>query len=134
MRLIAIIFMAHLVIGALSSQNAVHVCVDKIIQQDEDLGAIRNQLCKEVSIQKTIHIYVEGLRSLDYSDCPEDFVAAFKAHIDAWQHLAGICGPFEDLRGEMHDIFEKIDNKEFDQRLDHVWQTWSVVEDLIPKK
>ena len=107
-------------------------CVQNILKQDSILGGIRNHQCEELSLAKTIENYTQALSILNFEDCPPDFYKAFKAHIAAWNEMAVFVHPENDLRGELHDLFDLIkakdDTGEFDRKLKAIWDTWSEIE------
>ena len=69
---------------------------------------------------------------LDFKNCPDPFQAAFRDHRIAWEKLKEFTDDYPSLRGEMHELFDKIkkENKspKFNKLLAEVWRTWEMVE------
>ena len=112
-------------------------CIDRIMASDSSLGAKRNHECEEIPLSKVISNYTTSLSNLDFSNCDEAFILAFEAHIKAWETMIPTMVPYDDLRGEMHDLFDKIDvGKDsliFRKQLAEVWSTWGSVEAVVQK-
>ena len=108
-------------------------CIDQILAADDELGSIRNHACEKIDLAETIQDYIKGLASLDYSNCPEKFTAAFDRHRKAWEAMLPLVGKYPDLRGEMHDLFDELeageDAETFKPLLKGIWDTWKEVED-----
>ncbi|MDJ0645873.1 MAG: hypothetical protein QNJ57_07830 [Flavobacteriaceae bacterium] len=107
-------------------------CVTYILKKDDSLGTIRNHSCEKISLSTTIQQYTSSLNELDFSNCPEDFSKAFKDHISAWNEMTAITDRHDQLRGEMHDLFDiiekSLDSTEFAARLKAIWDTWEPIE------
>ena len=107
-------------------------CIDNILDQDEILGEKRNHDCEVMPLSETIKLYVAGLDGLDFTNCPEAFSVAFSKHKDAWLAMIPITDNYPDLRGEMHDLFDVIEQGEneeaFSPALKTIWDTWAEVE------
>ena len=107
-------------------------CINQIIKKDSILGDIRNHSTERISLSETIDNYSKSLKSLDFSNCPEDFELAFNKHIDAWLDFRKLSDKYPLLRGELHDIFSIIekskDSIEFKSRLNEILETWKLVE------
>jgi len=112
-------------------------CVKMIIADDDSLGTVRNNACKEISLSQTIINYTASLKSLDFSNCPKPFSDAFKSHIKAWNKMLVETDNYPEFRGEMHDIFDQIkagpDSTKFKILEAEIWSTWSAVEDAMKK-
>ena len=110
-------------------------CEETIIEQDSIFGIIRNHASEENSLSKSISNYLAALKSLDYSNCSEQFYNAFYSHIAAWDSLTKVTDNYPDLRGELHDLFKDIeqtkDSTAFTAYLNAIWSTWSDVESQI---
>ncbi len=108
-----------------------------MISIDAQAGKIRNRACEKQSLTKTIEEYVATIDAVDLSNCPREFAAAFKRHIQAWRAMIPLCDPYASLRGEMHDLFKQIEEgaggTAFKKGLDKVWSTWSEVEKAMEK-
>lgn len=130
-----IVILICLAIACQNPENQDIACMEAIIEDDSQLGEIRNHACKEQSLSETIRDYTENLELLDFSDCPEDFKKAFKNHITAWKNMKLITDSHPDLRGEMHDLFDQIkvstDSTIFKARLATIWSTWSEIENAM---
>lgn len=113
-------------------------CLDRVMAQDDSLGKARNHACETISLSETIKQYVSGLENIDYSNCPEAFVNAFKAHREAWTAMMEVTDKYPDLRGEMHDLFDELEKSEdadtFKSLLKPIWDTWALVEKEINKE
>jgi hypothetical protein len=108
-----------------------------IMAADEKLGDIRNHACEDTTLAETVRRYVAGLAALDFSRCPEDFTAAFRAHRDAWEATISFFDQFGELRGEMHELLETIEQGEKAPALQSyirpVWDTWGKVDSIARK-
>lgn len=108
-------------------------CVDRILKQDSIFGDIRNHASENISLSETIDNYANGLKSMDYIKCPEEFKSAFQAHIEAWLEMRKVSDRYPSLRGELHDVFGRIekseDSTEFKLLEKQIWDTWKVVEE-----
>ncbi len=113
-------------------------CVERIIAADETLGDIRNHACEKISLSQTIKNYVAELKALDFNACPSDFTDGFDAHTSAWEDMVAVTDHYPNLRGEMHDLFDKIKEgehaMEFNLRLKAIWDTWGSIESAIKKE
>ena len=111
----------------------------RVLAADEDAGAVRNEVPHAAPVAQAVRDYVKDLDALDYEGCPADFVAAFRTHRDAWVLMGEYLEPFGDLRGEMHDVFDRIgvDSNptagEFQRLLGDVWSTWGEVETSLAR-
>lgn len=107
-------------------------CIENIIEQDSELGNMRNHACEKQSLSATIDDYVASLDKLNYNNCPSEFTLAFEEHIEAWVNATEITDLYPDLRGEMHDVFAIIesgpDSTEFKYLVAEIWSTWEQVE------
>ena len=110
-------------------------CIDRIISGDSEYGTIRNHDPEEMPISQAIVNYVRNIRSMDYSNCPEDFSSLFNAHILAWEELIPLTEKHLELRGEMHDVFNEIeksgDADQFNQGVKKIWETWGELEEWM---
>ena len=110
-------------------------CVDFIMKQDDSLGTIRNHFCETSSLSETITQYANSLTDLDFSDCPNEFTSAFNKHIEAWRQMLPIANQNNELRGELHALFDKIevseDSIQFKIKLKGIWDTWADIEKAI---
>ena len=108
-------------------------CIEDIFEKDSVLGEIRNHAPKAMALSEAINSYTHDLESLDFSNCPENFTASFKKHIEAWKMVTKVSDKYPALRGELHDIFEALetgsDSTEFKLLLKEVWDTWNVVKE-----
>ena len=107
-------------------------CVDHIFKKDDSLGTVRNHASEEISLSETIKRYTAALNHLDFSNCPDEFSAAFNEHIVSWNQMEDVTDKYPDLRGEMHDLFDIIDKSrdsiEFRSHLKAIWDTWEPIE------
>lgn len=113
-------------------------CIDRVIALDNSLGKIRNHDCKTVSLSQAILNYTQGIKKIDYSNCPETFIVAFEKHRQAWLEILSVTDEYPNLRGEMHDLFkilEEGNNKEdFKPLLESIWDTWGEIEKSMEEK
>jgi len=120
--------------------------IRRILAEDEELGGIRNHACEDTSLSATIRQYVAAIDALDFNACPADFTTAFQKHRAAWAASVPFFAQFDDLRGEMHDLFtiiekgDKAQKAAFDEKLKLIQSTWMEVEalarryDALPKE
>ena len=107
-------------------------CMERVLKEDEAHGTERNHASETISLGKTITNYTQRLRGMDFGNCPEAFELAFYTHSQAWDSLVPIANRYPDLRGELHSIFDTLeqsqDSTEFKRLLALVWSTWENVE------
>ncbi len=110
-------------------------CIRHVIAMDDSLGTIRNHACEAISLSETIQAYVDGMKTIDFTDCPIAFEAAFRKHIQAWEEMKKHTDKYPNLRGEMHDLFkileEKKDKEAFKPLLATIWDTWKELENAM---
>lgn len=108
--------------------------VRSVLAQDDSLGTARNHAPETMPLTQSIRDYVAGLEAIDFSGCPEDFTTAFARHRAAWERSVDFFASFDELRGEMHDLFEQIRQGDADTRTrlesveEDIWGTWAEVE------
>ncbi len=107
-------------------------CIPRILAQDDSLGTLRNHACKEVPASAAIRTYIRQLQDLDFRGCPAEFTRAYAAHRTAWEGVLPITDRHQELRGEMHDLFDRLERSSdsilFQQRVAAIWSTWDAVE------
>jgi hypothetical protein len=107
-------------------------CIEQLFALDDSLGKVRNHACNTISLSETIDQYYKGINEADFLNCPEKFQIAYKNHQKAWLDIKNVTEKYPELRGEMHDLFDKIksgkDSSVFKQYLDAIWNTWAEVE------
>jgi hypothetical protein len=107
-------------------------CIEHVLKSDSILGGIRNHASEHISLSETINNYTGELKSLDFTNCPEEFRSAFDQHMDAWNDMIRVTDKYPGLRGEMHAIFGDLersaDSTEFKILLKQIWDTWGSVE------
>lgn len=112
-------------------------CIQGILAQDAALGEIRNHACDSLPLKDVILDYARALESLDYENCPKEFVYVFMSHIKAWKDIMPVVDHYPNLRGEMHELFSLLSDSNhkdlFNQRLNAIWRTWEEVETMIPR-
>ena len=115
-----------------ASNESEQDCIDAILREDTALGDTRNHACETASLADAIQQYVDALSALDYEGCPREFSKAFEAHIDAWAAMKTFTEQFADMRGEMHDLFYKLERgeqaEEFKPLLKAIWDTWAPIQ------
>ena len=109
-------------------------CIESILKKDSVLGQIRNHASEQISLSETIDNYTNSLKSLDYSDCPDNFTIAFHEHIEAWLELKKASDKYPELRGELHEVFSELEKKkdslEFKSFETKILDTWETVEKI----
>lgn len=107
-------------------------CIETALSLDDQAGRIRNHACESTSLSQAILNYTQSLEQIDFSSCPKDFKAAFEGHIRAWQAAMEITDKYPNLRGEMHDLFKRIeegqDGEKFKSKVKAIWDTWAEIE------
>ncbi|NND44119.1 MAG: hypothetical protein HKN58_02260 [Xanthomonadales bacterium] len=111
--------------------------IESVLEQDSRLGAERNEATRHMPIARVIEQYVAGLDALDLASCPEDFMLAMRRHRDAWQASVKFFEAYPELRGEMHEVFERIRAQGAAARSGlegaeaAIWGTWAEVENAV---
>ena len=107
-------------------------CVKYILARDDSLGRIRNQACKTIPLSETIKQYVRSVNDLNFGNCPPEFKRAFESHMLAWKQMQEFTNQYPEMRGEMHELLDKIEEGEnsetFKPILKNIWDTWADVE------
>ena len=107
-------------------------CIDRVLAIDDSLGAIRNQASHNIPLGHVVRVYVRDLERVDFDACPEEFTLSYKEHVKAWKDMLPVLDKHDDLRGEMHDLFDQLEKgpgaTKFRVRLDAIWSTWDKVE------
>lgn len=111
---------------------AERTCMDKVIAEDDSIGKIRNKECKTLSLSQTITNYTERMKKIRMEDCPKEFSKSFSQHIDSWNKLLEVTDKYPEMRGEMRDLFKKLEKSQdsvvFRKLKNNVWDTWDLVE------
>lgn len=108
--------------------------IDRVLNMDALISQQRNLATHHVPIADAIRIYLTGLDAIDFEDCPQGFTSAFRKHRDSWEKSLAFFESHADLRGEMHDVLDKIREKgtdaatALDGHFKHIMDTWSEVE------
>ena len=107
--------------------------IDKILEQDTELGTIRNNQPYQIPLHQAVKNYCNSLRQLDYSKTPEVFSLAFIKHVEAWEAAIPEFEKFSELRGELHEIFEKIkpQSEDFLKLESAIWSSWADIESVV---
>ena len=115
-----------------SIKSPEQICIERIIKEDESLGTIRNNACKNLPLSQSIKDYTEGIEKLNFENCREKFTRAFNKHKEAWTDMIPVTNNYPTLRGEMHDLFARLEKgdhaEEFKKRLKLITDTWTAVE------
>jgi hypothetical protein len=86
-------------------------------------------------ISQSIVQYVEAMNKLDFKQCPTQFTQGFTHHKNAWAALLSVTDKYPTLRGEIHELFDKIektsDAEEFEPLLKSIFDTWTEVESAM---
>lgn len=108
-------------------------CVKQIFEKDSVFGHIRNYDSEKGSLTEAINNYVKNAKTLDFSNCPEGFEAAFQKHVDAWRDFRKVSDKHPTLRGELHEVFAVIEKTEdstvFKSSLKQIFDTWTEVKE-----
>jgi predicted enzyme related to lactoylglutathione lyase len=104
-----------------------------VLAQDKALGSIRDRASESGPLADAAQAYVVAIDALDFSECPPEFVEAFRTHREAWQDAVPMLERFPQLRGEMHDLFDQLkqdpDTRSDMEALDkRIRDTWAEVE------
>lgn len=110
------------------------VAMKRVFEADRVLAKVRDHFSETGSLDKAVSIYVMGLDNLDFNECPKSFHEAFVKHRDAWQKSVPFLSQHSELRGEMHELFDKI--REMDEEVSSklnghfksIMDTWTDVE------
>ncbi len=108
--------------------------IERILEMDRILGKKRNLICEHASAATAVRAYLIGLDAIDFRPCPKEFVAAFRAHHNAWESSIPFLQIHDSLRGEMHDLFDKIrqlndeQRTQLDKHVREITETWTMVE------
>lgn len=105
--------------------------IARVLAADDEAGRRRNHACESAPLTEAIEAYLDELEALDYDGCPEEFAAAFRRHRQAWRDSLGLFGRYRQLRGEMHELFERIraqDAAALEAVEAEIWGTWDEVE------
>lgn len=111
-----------------------HAEVGRILEMDRILGKQRDLVCQHASAATAVRAYLIGLDVVDFQACPQEFVAAFRAHRNAWEQSIPFLEDHDSLRGEMHDLFDQIrqlgdeQRTRLDKHVREITETWAVVE------
>lgn len=112
-------------------------CIESVLTIDDSIGRIRNHACETVSLSLAIEKYTREIRALNYENCPEGFIHAFRNHLTAWDDMIEITDDYPEWRGEMHVLFDSLnssaDSVPFNQKLEDIWNTWEEVEKFSNK-
>lgn len=113
--------------------DEVRAAIDDILQQDKKLGSIRNNQPHQIPLHQAIINYCNSLRQLDYSKTPAVFKTVFFKHIKAWEAAVPEFKKYQDLRGELHDVFEilKPQSEMFLILESGIWSSWADVESVV---
>jgi hypothetical protein len=111
--------------------------IERVLAIDARLGSVRNERTRQWRLAETACWYARELEALDYEGTPPAFECAFRGHARAWNAFGkavGRCAAFDDERGEMLEVIERLLNADqagvdtIRRRLDDEWATWSEVE------
>lgn len=106
--------------------------MDRVIAIDDSIGKIRNKECRTLSLSQTITNYTEKMKQINMEGCPKEFSKSFDQHITSWNNLLQVTDKYPQLRGEMHDLFQKLEKSQdsavFKKLKNDVWDTWDLIE------
>ncbi len=110
--------------------------IAQVLAMDSVLSRQRDQLPEKHSLATAVSVYVHGLDSIDFSECPTEFASAFKQHRDAWNDSIPFFEKHDGLHGEMQEVMGKIRQmdqtvvSELDRYLVHIMDSWTEVENI----
>ncbi len=113
--------------------------IRKALAADSKLGSARNAATADEDLATVIENYVDAMDDIDCTACPVDFRDALRRHRQAWRDSIDFFSQFDELRGEMHEVFNQIRAQGSEARhgLETVerpiWETWREVEDVARK-
>ena len=121
--------------NAIKSESDKHLdAIALVFISDDSLGTVRNLQPMDDGLSVAIQDYTAALNALEFQSCPVAFKDAFTEHIKAWEDMLEVTIQYDDMRGEMHDLFDKIelskDSSIFKEKLDAIWNSWYPVEDF----
>lgn len=130
--------------GALPAQaesergdKAYRSAMQAVLEQDSEFGRVRNHAPESGTPAAAIRGYVANLDRIDFSGCPRAFTRAFRQHRDAWEATLPLLDQFDELRGELHEVFEVIRARDAETRAaleqveQPIWSTWGDVEAAV---
>lgn len=107
-------------------------CMNRVIALDDSLGKVRNHATEREPMSQVIRAYAAAMQEINYSNCPEEFREAFEKHRQAWLDMTAVTDRHQEMRGEMHALFDRLkaseDSVRFKVYLDKIWSTWAEVE------
>ena len=113
-------------------ETSENTCIEKFLAEDSRLGGIRNHASEDRPLAQAISEYIKAVENLDSADCPDQFRDAFHEHLKAWQGMIPLAEEYPDQRGELHVLFDTIeqgkDSLRFKDLLKPIWDTWGDVE------
>ena len=119
--------------------SAAVAAIQNAIAADARLSGTRNEATREQPLSTAIEEYVAGLKALDLDAAPQDFRDALATHREAWVKIGAYLKDFSELRGEMHDVFDKVRVEtnttlaEFTRLEKALFDTWADVEASLEK-
>ena len=82
--------------------------IRKVLKLDELISIQRNEATRHVALSNAIRIYLNGLETIDFANCPKEFSVAFEKHRKSWENSLVFFDSHSDLRGEMHELLDEI--------------------------
>ena len=138
-RLVACLALAACATSAPSKSSRAATAIRAVLEEDTRLGGVRNHAPESMPLAEAVRVYVRGLDAIDFGGCPSDFTAAFKRHRDAWQESIRYLEEYEEMRGEIHDLFDEIREVSADSRMriesleKGIWGSWAEVETAVDR-
>ncbi len=105
-----------------------------VYAMDALLAQQRNQLPHDSTLAIAVRSYVRGLNTIDFSDCPGEFARAYREHLDAWAASEEFFEQFDELHGEMHELFDQIremdesKRAELEKHYQAIFDSWAKVQ------
>lgn len=122
-----------------SKSTRAAAAIRAVLEEDSELGGVRNHTSELQPLAEAVRAYVKGLDAIDFGKCPSDFTNAFKLHRDAWHESIRYFEEHDEMRGELHDLFDEIRGIDADARMRiegiemDIWGTWAEVESAVDR-
>jgi hypothetical protein len=135
--LVACLLLAACATSAPSNSSSAAAAIRAVLEEDTRLGGVRNHAPEAMPLAEAVGAYVRGLDAIDFGECPADFTAAFERHRDAWQESIRYFEEYPEMRGELHDLFDRIRGVSTDARMriesieQNLRGTWAEVEATV---
>jgi hypothetical protein len=104
--------------------------IERLINQDINNGEFRNFEIRQVDsynkltiseYTESINNYVDKSESMDDSDLPADFQAAWRSHMKAWRDYSNFLNEMRESSYKMNDSEFKKHESEFNLQINRTW-------------